>query len=471
MTKIQADGFKDYFYWSQRSQTIPEIIYLVPEDPSKIEKTAWQNPAGPKLIILQLDGMTRNLFSEGMKKNDLPAFKALLNKGTYGELKSCCNLLSPSVWTTVNTGLPPQEHGIWDFIEEDSDGAIYSTVSSGIQAPRLWDIYNDRGGKSLMGAVLLPDEEFDFLTGLQLPSKKIQRLMKVFNSDPTPLVVVYEPVADYTGHLWWWAYQPENFRKRGWDIPLEVEYFHKERLAQSYRMLDAYVAAALRLAGPDTTIIALSDHGFTSTFPKSQFSFFLNDFAKIAGVEGQQLPTESETELVFCAQNPEKMSTAIIEAVFENGESVFKMRSVEKSISCSSGQPVVCELNLPAVSKGYWNGYNILIAGEKIPVDRLFMIPNSGDHLEYGMFFIAGKNIKRGVDLQNPSVYDIMPNALAILDLPVGADMPGRIWDEVYETKPEKKMIPTYGRIHRKQIKIRTSPEELKRLKSLGYIK
>jgi hypothetical protein len=90
---------------------------------------------------------------------------------------------------------------------------------------------------------------------------------------------------------------------------------------------------------------------------------------------------------------------------------------------------------------------------------------------------LAGGPVKRGVALKRASVMDVAPNVLYLLGLPVGGDMPGRVWLEIYENAfvdghPVKR-IPSYSGLPVKRAAAAAgalAPEERRKLKALGYL-
>ena len=92
-----------------------------------------------------------------------------------------------------------------------------------------------------------------------------------------------------------------------------------------------------------------------------------------------------------------------------------------------------------------------------------------------GVIMIWGRGVKSGVLLKNVTVYDIVPTILWLYNVPVAEDMIGNVLTEAFTKHKEIIFCPTYGVINRQGTGYLKSKEkikkELKRLKSLGYIK
>jgi predicted AlkP superfamily phosphohydrolase/phosphomutase len=103
----------------------------------------------------------------------------------------------------------------------------------------------------------------------------------------------------------------------------------------------------------------------------------------------------------------------------------------------------------------------------------------SGGHEEApdGIIIVSGKDIAAKAELMGASVFDIAPTVLAIMGVPVGQDMPGRVLTEII--RPEffashpVTSVPSYstGRGH-SEIPVRSPMSEAlkEKLKGLGYI-
>jgi len=77
------------------------------------------------VVIVGLDGADWGVILPLVKKGRLPSFARLLREGTTGILRSMEPSASPSLWTTVATGVRPERHGIHGFVVggEGPDGA------------------------------------------------------------------------------------------------------------------------------------------------------------------------------------------------------------------------------------------------------------------------------------------------------------------------------------------------------------
>src|ERR1043165_8169042 len=70
-----------------------------------------------RVAIFAIDGADWELLSELADDGVIPNLKALSKGGTTGSMQTIQPMVSPMVWTTVATGLPPDRHGVIDFVE------------------------------------------------------------------------------------------------------------------------------------------------------------------------------------------------------------------------------------------------------------------------------------------------------------------------------------------------------------------
>jgi hypothetical protein len=69
------------------------------------------------------------------------------------------------------------------------------------------------------------------------------------------------------------------------------------------------------------------------------------------------------------------------------------------------------------------------------------------NHQPFGVAILHGPDIKQGRRLVDCSIFDVAPTMLALIGLPVGEDMHGRIWAEAFEGAREFLSIPSWEQI------------------------
>jgi predicted AlkP superfamily phosphohydrolase/phosphomutase/Tfp pilus assembly protein PilF len=90
-----------------------------------------------RVAIFAIDGADWELLSELSNDGRIPNIRALAQGGTTGSMQTIQPMVSPLVWTTLATGLPPDRHGVIDFVDRTTKRPVDSTTR---RTPALWDI-------------------------------------------------------------------------------------------------------------------------------------------------------------------------------------------------------------------------------------------------------------------------------------------------------------------------------------------
>lgn len=90
-----------------------------------------------RVAIFAIDGADWDLLTELSIDGRIPNLKALIGGGASGSLQTVQPTVSPLVWTTIATGLPPDRHGILDFLDRTRHVPVDAWSR---REPALWDI-------------------------------------------------------------------------------------------------------------------------------------------------------------------------------------------------------------------------------------------------------------------------------------------------------------------------------------------
>src|SRR5262245_55521849 len=100
------------------------------------------------VIWIGLDGLDWELLDRLSAEGKLPNWKRLTDEGWTGRLESPYPLISPILWTSAATGLPPDLHRVLDFQEVDPKSGRKVPISGDSRAvPAAWNIASDAGRK------------------------------------------------------------------------------------------------------------------------------------------------------------------------------------------------------------------------------------------------------------------------------------------------------------------------------------
>ena len=109
---------------------------------------AVSSRAGSPVIWIGLDGLDWELLDRLATSGVMPNWKRLTSEGWSGRLASSYPLLSPILWTTAATGVPPDVHRVLDFQEVDPATGRKVPISGASRAvPAVWNLASAAGKK------------------------------------------------------------------------------------------------------------------------------------------------------------------------------------------------------------------------------------------------------------------------------------------------------------------------------------
>lgn len=278
-----------------------------------------------RVLLIGWDAADWKLLQPLMEAGALPHVSGLVERGVMGKMATMPPPLSPLLWTTVATGVTPDLHGILGFLEPDEATGGVRPVSSGSRKVKaLWNMLHHRERRSVVvnwfashpaepirGAMVSdafaksgaarpvphgsvhPRELTGELARLRIGPEHLSGPdlalfipgLKGINlgrdSRPAALAgflaenitahaaatwlmehedwdffAVFYDLIDHAGHLFM-PFHPPAVDTRS---PGDAEAY-KDVMAGVCRYLDAMLGRLLQLAGPETTVVLLSDHG------------------------------------------------------------------------------------------------------------------------------------------------------------------------------------------------------------------
>lgn len=119
-----------------------EIAHMEPDrrallDYKRVELRRNARGVAGRVAIFAIDGADWELISELSSDGRIPNLRALALGGTTASLQTIQPTVSPLVWTTVATGLPPDRHGVLDFFDHPSNHPVDAGTR---HTPAVWDI-------------------------------------------------------------------------------------------------------------------------------------------------------------------------------------------------------------------------------------------------------------------------------------------------------------------------------------------
>jgi len=103
--------------------------------------------------VIGLDGLDWKVARPLMDQGRMPHLKALAERGTAGLLETFQPTFSPVVWTSIATGMRPEQHGILFFSQVGPDGKPLPNglpyTSNCRKVPAIWNIAGEHGREVL----------------------------------------------------------------------------------------------------------------------------------------------------------------------------------------------------------------------------------------------------------------------------------------------------------------------------------
>ncbi|MBW3670788.1 MAG: alkaline phosphatase family protein, partial [Acidobacteria bacterium] len=94
-------------------------------------------PVG-RVAVFGIDGADWDLLDDLIDGGRMPNLASMVRGGASAQMESIQPLVTPLVWASLSTGLPPSRHGIVDFFERGPQGNPVNSRSR--NAPAIWEI-------------------------------------------------------------------------------------------------------------------------------------------------------------------------------------------------------------------------------------------------------------------------------------------------------------------------------------------
>jgi predicted AlkP superfamily phosphohydrolase/phosphomutase len=258
----------------------------------------------PRVLIIGLDGATMDLIRPWAEAGKLPHLGRLIREGVSGDLRSTIPPVTAPAWTSFMTGKGPGKHGVFHFRTYDltrytcyDETLVTSRYFSG---DTIFRILSDAGLR--VGALAVPmtfppfavngvmlsgypapkkraaycypaglSDRFESINfGSEFPSSLPDRIrsstsmvkeltacsLELVDEQPYDLFMVAFTNTDMANHFFRKYADPDY---AGYDPAGASTYGNV--LLEEYQMADDAVGRLVERAGPNTTVLIMSDHG------------------------------------------------------------------------------------------------------------------------------------------------------------------------------------------------------------------
>lgn len=379
-----------------------------------------------RVLVFGIDGATWSVIDRLFAQGRLPNLARLARAGSRAPLRTLRPTQSPRIWTTIATGVPPEVHGILDFVVKvPGTGQRTLPSSSQRRAAAVWNVASEHGyrvgvanwwatfpAEPVAGFVISdrasPARRASYRSVLRLSDASAAR-RSPGETHPPELAEALDAILGPPGEpdpalLARLAPLPPALLA---ELRAQTVYRRENRLSvlkfallQDLEVAEASLFALRRYA-PDLMLHFLAgvdaiEHHFWKYMEPERFEGVpAAELAVYGGLVERYYDLADEILGRFLAAYGEDPLAVVV--VSDHGHEADPRH----------GRP-------GASGQSLWA---------------------SGNHAEApdGILVVSGADAARGVELGRPSVEDIAPTLLALLGIPVGADMTGRVLREAIE--------------------------------------
>lgn len=531
-----------------------------------------------RVVLFGLDGATYTVLDDLANRGVMPFLAQFMASGVRGTLLSTTPPLTPPAWTTMITGRTPGHHGITDFLQYETNESRYVRIVSSrqVRCETIWSIVGRQGMRAgclnfvahnpapRINGYVIPgwvpwrwvknySHPTDLINKLksELPSFDVKELAMDFKeeqkaiagatieeyepwidlhirrerqwfdvlrhqmtNDPCELVGVVFDGVDKLQHLLWQYLDPRVEPEERSETFLRT----RERCWDYFRQIDRFLEETVRLAGPESSVFIVSDHGFTGTNEVLYINTWLEQQGYLfwkAGIEvspegsqdlgailspyhaafdltltrayasnatsnGIHIPVRgSRGEEGIAPGEYESFRRQLIDRLLkscvdpETGERLIKNVWTREEIFAGPMMNLAPDLTLGLRDDGFFS----VMRGDNVLKKRPVVM---GTHHPAGVFIGRGPGVREGVALDPLKIVNVAPTILYVLGLPIPEDFEGRIAEEIFtpahlSAHAPRKGLPTEP-VSASRLDQSTAREEeedpqiLARLKALGYI-
>jgi predicted AlkP superfamily phosphohydrolase/phosphomutase len=531
----------------------------------------------PRTLLLGLDGATFAVLDPLMARGVMPFLRDFVGAGARAPLRSVVPCLTPPAWTSLMTGKHPGRHGVFDFFQKESADGLHLRLSTSrdIGSETVWTLASAAGRRvnvlnfpqtfpppRVDGCVVpggwMPWRQFrlgchpaglfdrlkalpsfeprelamdmameekalegcaaeEYADWIRMHIRRERRWLEVASflmaEEPADLTAVMFDGVDKIQHLCWRFLDPDAGPPAdAWDREVSAlceEYF---------RQLDAILAHLVGLAGPDSSVVIASDHGFGL----SRDIFFVNTWLQqqgyLAWSSGADAARDSQkVGIGHMARHVHELDWSRTVAYASTPSS----QGIHLARRGPDGRPIVppgaCGALRDEIAEGLralrhpqtgeplvdrvWtrdeafagpfgeigpdltfylagNGVASILRSEAAVVRRPRAV---GSHHPLGVFAARSPSIRAGATLPELSIVDVAPLLLYAADVPIPDDLDGRLpapalVPDALTRRPARSMAasPAAAPIATEPAELGFDADEhalvLRRLAALGYL-
>ncbi len=372
-----------------------------------------------KLLIIGWDGADWQVIKPLLEQGRMPVLNQLISKGVMGNFASMEPMISPMLWTTMATGKPPYDHGICGFYEPDPESQTGIRLASSLnrRCPAFWNILSDQGfHTNVVGwYVSHPAEKINGVCVSELFSR------------PTGPHANDWPVAGG-------SVEPPHFAQELADLRIHPHEIVREQLEYFIPDLAKLPAEQQQMAWRLAVSLAecATSQAVTTWILETQPW-------DVTAVYFSALDHICHTFMYF---HPPRM-TPVPEEMFARFSEVVNRACVFHDLMLSRLLKLVGDDTTVIIVSDH--GYQ---TGDRRPL--LTPTEHAGPtvwHRRFGMLAMQGPGILEDELVFGAGLLDLTPTILALMGVPPGADMPGRVLTQAFVKPDEIQRIDSWNQL------------------------
>ncbi len=413
-----------------------------------------------RVILLGIDGVGWNMIEPLMAQGKLPAFKRLMEQGSYGHMTTFRPTESGILWTSVATGKTMLKHGVidWTYVQKAGLQVPYSDPERKVKT--FWEILSERSIKAGVINWWWTYPPAPIQNGYIITDRfRLHTMMRHDIPDTVYPVSLFEKVKNLP--LKRRKDVTQEMQKHG--IPLLKPDDAAMELKGSLKTLQAYPFYFAQDMTTDRVSDYLWEHEPVPVFATyfrlvdvtSHFAWhYINP-----QIYAETVELEKAGELpVPARQRIDADFARVVAPVYE-----FMDRLIDKYMRRVDDHTVLI------INSDHGFVYS---EGHYAHAEWTTKMPE-------GVIFAIGPGIKKGYEIPHTELFDITPTILYLIGQPLARDMDGGLLKGAIEDSVLKRFPPqyidTYETTKRKvgvagESKSETDQKVLEDLQTLGYI-
>jgi len=424
-----------------------------------------------KFLLIGWDAAEWKVMEPMMEKGLMPTLKKFLSEAVSGKIATLDPPFSPMLWTSIATGKRAYDHGILGFIEPTPEGtAMRPVLSTSRKVKALWNIFSQNGLKSNVvgwwpshpaepiNGVMVSNFYQNFKEGLDQPwgmpdgtvhPKEMDEIMKELRVHPQEFSVSL--IANFIPNA------KQILEKY---LPIDSD---EKANAEEKKRAGAYLKRINAVSKNLATCSSIHNAG-TYLLRNTEWDF--------SAVYYDTIDHLCHIGMKF---HPPKMD-GLDQDAYDNFNGIvtagyrYHDMMLERTLNLIDDDTTV-----------------LILSDHGFHPDNLRprTLPNEPaspalEHSPFGMFAMRGPGLKKGEKIYGASLMDITPTILHMFGLPVGADMEGKVLQQIFDDQnlDQVETIPSWENVegedgrHKDSDQTNTwaSHEAMQQLIDLGYI-